>query len=429
MRTRRNPGPSTVSPGPPSTRRGSLLTIAALALMLAAPGTASPAGASHPSTVTWASLGSIRPLVVQPAGWGSPIAAQPTNARAAWCSPTGIEYSSATGLQLLPVTQIGALLKARHLSWVPPASAPICEVVALDPRHHGTIYAGFQATANGEIPPSYEVAVVTTDLGRTWRLIPPPHGYAPDEFSGFVERTTGVDAMYSHGYFFPPKPYTSSVFHVSTSSDGGRTWSSAALTCPTAGPCLTFGPQVPQGACGMSEWQQSILVASASSHGPAVPWQPAGGISTIDQCGSQQLVAARGGIDVLLDGLRSFPLHYTTDGMRWTAVTLPKIEGELVGGGFGTNGQLLTITAGGALVAVTGRPNNAAQSLSLLEPGATSWCTAKATLPAGSRQDPVSAVQSSSTRLVVAFASPVRLVGRSRASALAIPYSELVCRP
>jgi len=107
--------------------------------------------ASPDSTVSWSSLGVIRPLLVQPAGWGSTIAAQPRSATYGWCTAAGIAISSGGNeATLVSDRSVGPMLKSAHLALSStPASSKVvatCENVALDPRHPKTVYAGFQAS-------------------------------------------------------------------------------------------------------------------------------------------------------------------------------------------------------------------------------------------------------------------------------------------
>jgi tetrahydromethanopterin S-methyltransferase subunit F len=395
----------------------------------------SPVVASANAAPPWSSLGTLRPTLVQPAQWGSPIAAQPLSPAFATCSTNGIEISSGSGpAVLVPDTAVGRLLKEKHYGLpISPSSAkvqpPQCEQVALDPRFPKTIYAAFQASPAGSIPPVYSVALVTTNLGVTWHFVPPPRGESPLNFAGFVVQRSGVQMMYSRGYFFPMKPGGSTTLMAASSSDGGRSWSQGTLSCATASPCLTFGPQSPQGACGMSEWQQSLLVGSVSastSNGPT-QWSPAGSTPSVNQCGHQQLIATKSGIELLVDQLRSHALLVTRDGRLWSPIALPRIGGQPVGGGFAGVNQLFTVTASGVLIAVSGAPFSAPQRLEVLLPHSTKWCAAKATLPSLTVTDPVSFIQSSASQIVAWFSTSFK-VRAHRTSYISYSLAGLSCR-
>ena len=413
--------------------RRALLTLGAISacIMFAS----SPVVASPNATPSWFSLGTLRPTLVQPAQWGSPIAAQPLSPAFATCSTNGIEISSGSGpAVLVPDAAVSRLLKAKHYGLpISPSSAkvqpPQCEQVALDPRFPKTVYAAFQASPVGSIPPVYSVALVTTNLGVTWHFVPPPRGDSPLNFAGFVVRRSGVQMMYSLGYFFPMKPGSSTTLMTASSSDGGTSWSQGKLGCASASLCLTFGPQSPQGACGMSEWQQSLLVGSASattSNGPT-RWFPAGSAPTINQCGHQQLIATKSGVELLVDQIRSHALLVTLDGRHWTPITLPRIGGQSVGGGFAGVNQLFTVSASGVLIAVSGSPFNSPQTLEVLLPHSTKWCAAKAALPSHTVTDPVSFIQSSASQLVVWFSTTLT-VGAHRTSYISYPLAGINCR-
>lgn len=390
------------------------------------------AGAATASSKTWASLGTIRPVLVQPSGWGSPVDAEPMRSSFAWCSSKGVEVSTGEGrTTLVSDSSVGKLLKRSRLGLraLPGGSniAVRCGNVALDPGHPNTVYAGFQASEGGLIPPSYDVALVTADMGRSWRFVPPPRGDSLVDFGGFIQREAGVELLYSPGYFFPLGRGKSVTFVAATSSTGGRTWTDTRLGCPVGAPCVIFGPESPQGACGMSEWMQSVLVGSGASTG-TTRWRAAGTIPSVSQCGSQQLIATRSGDEFLLDRSRQNALSYTRDGLHWTTVVLPKIEGRAVGGRFEFLGQTMTLDARGALVAVVGTPSATTESLQVLEPGASSWCAARAALPKATKENPITALWSSQSRMVVGFLSPIALSNGTKTMAISFPLSTLSCR-
>ena len=83
--------------------------------------------------------------------------------------------------------------------------------------------------------------------------MPPPKRYSRTDFAGFVERPSGVALLYAPNYFFPLKPGQSATFIAATSSTGGRTWTDGQLHCPAGAPCVIFGPEAPQGACGTTD--------------------------------------------------------------------------------------------------------------------------------------------------------------------------------
>jgi hypothetical protein len=178
----------------------------------------------------------------------------------------------------------------------------------------------------------------------------------------------------------------------------------------------------------MSEWQQSVLVGTAEQGTAAKRWRAAGAVTSVSQCSSQQLVATASGDEFLVDRSRPNALLYTHDGIHWTAVSLPKIDGAPVGGRFPPFGQVMTLAPNGALIAVSGSPLATAEHLEILKAGSTAWCVTSAVLPAATRQDPVAAIQSSESALVVAFIAPIPTGGGTKAMALAFPLSTLRCR-
>jgi hypothetical protein len=154
---------------------------------------------------------------------------------------------------LVPDNSVVALLRTSHFllqNWNSRVGAS-CVDIALDPRHPKTMYASFYASQGGSIPPVYSVALMTSNMGRSWHYVPPPRGYSLVDFSGFIERSDGVDVVYSHNIFFPPKPGQTSHIVAATSQTGGESWMDKRLTCSASSTCVIFGPQAPQGACGM----------------------------------------------------------------------------------------------------------------------------------------------------------------------------------
>lgn len=407
------------------------LAIATIGISAAAatPSTAATDGHSIP----WSSLGVVRPILTQPAGWGSPIAAQPNSATSGWCSKNGVEIASGSGkATLVPDNSVGNMLKSSHLGMVgSPGGSKIvvtCDSVALDPSHPKTVYAGFEASEGGSIPPVYNVALVTANVGKSWRFVPPPHGYSLADFAGFVERQQGVQVLYSHNYYSAPKAGHFAFFVSATSSTGGRTWIHQNLDCTGFTPCVIFGPQAPQGACGMSSWQQSVFVGDLEELTGSDIWRTAGSVPSVSQCGSQQLIATKSGDVFMVDRSRANALLFTRDGVHWNTVLLPKINGVSVGGTFAPFGQIMTLAANGDLLAVAGSPLETAEHLEILEPGSKAWCAANATLPTGTKKDTVAATQSSKSKLVVSFFAPIRTASGKVTSALTFPLSTLHCR-
>jgi hypothetical protein len=176
----------------------------------------------------------------------------------------------------------------------------------------------------------------------------------------------------------------------------------------------------------MSEWKQSVLVGSVGFDSEP-RWRGAGSLSTVSQCGSQQLITSSSGDEFLVDRSRPDSLFFTRDGLHWTTVALPKINGTAVGGKFQYLGQIMTIDARGALVAVVGTPLAMAEHLEVLEPGSNSWCAVNAALPPATKQNPIGALQSSKSRLVVAFFTPIPTRDGKKTMAESIPLSALSC--
>jgi hypothetical protein len=171
-----------------------------------------------------------------------------------------------------------------------------------------------------------------------------------------------------------------------------------------------------------------VLVGAAYEYRGTTRWRAAGAVTSVSQCGSQQLIDTASGYEFLVDRSRSDALLYTRDGVHWTAVTLPKIDGALVGGRFAPLGEIMTLAANGALIAVAGSPLATPEHLEMLRPRSTRWCATNAVLPTATRQDPVAAIQSSESALVVSFLTPIATSSGTKAMARTFPLATLRCR-
>ena len=89
---------------------------------------------------------------------------------------------------------------------------------------------------------------------------------------------------------------------------------------------------------------------------------------------------------------------------------------------------MMSLAANGTLIATAGSPFATAEHLEILKAGSNAWCVTRVVLPAATRQDPVAAMQSSESVLVVTFATPIRTGAGTKAMALAFPLSTLRCR-
>ncbi len=91
--------------------------------------------------------------------------------------------------------------------------------------------------------------------------MPPPHGDAVTDFSGFIEEPTSLVLQYYPGVFFPLTSGQSTTFTAVTPSSNGQSWSDGAAGLFLRRPVRDFWSLAPvDGGCGMSQWQQSVLV-------------------------------------------------------------------------------------------------------------------------------------------------------------------------
>lgn len=316
---------------------------------------------------TWASLGALRPLAIQPSAvlFGDSITATPGGI--AYCIPGGIRVSRDGGRRwsTVPDTGIaGAAAKIGHA--IPGFSRKVtratCVRATADPTHPGSLYATFQmVTAKCDcMPPAFVVGFATADGGRTWAAVPQPAAIAPVDgdlgFGGFQVQGDGVAALFGR------REHT---LAVELTADGGRTWTAGQLACPATGACVRWGAAPSSISACMTDFPQPV---EASADG-GKSWASA---TSADLCsGTSQLVSFRGGrIAVLSDGA-SHGVGLSQDGGRtWEYVALPPLAGRSTYHG-------LTMLPDGALLA-------SATAWDVLPPGAAAWCPVPAlTAPTG----------------------------------------------
>ncbi len=319
---------------------------------------------------SWASLRPIRAAAIL-AGGMSPIAEQPgASGRVAWCAP-GVIRVRGGGPTRIPVAGVAAALR---VAGVPPLAGargqPIaCQAVALDAHDRATVYAAF---AVGSEPPVALAALVTTDAGARWRLVPPPAGSAPTGFGGFRQVGGATGAVFLGAATGRPG---SPPIRSTTSADGGRRWTAGGPDCPAAGPCVTLGAFV-GGDCAMNGEAQAVLRGTPSGAGRdrQVLWTEAGWVAAVNPCTSAQLVATRNRGALLIGGGSPYlVLRSTLGGRGWAAVGLPRPPAAGAGLGLPEGGGLLFLP-NGALLDTAGAAPGAPARWALLLPGRRHWC-------------------------------------------------------
>jgi len=349
-----------------------LILIAAVAVgtALARPpvaGSSAPPAPDHGEALDWASLTIAPPLLVQQGVIlrGPAVIADPADpARASYCVPGWIMTTDDDGQTWQSIPTQGAaetLAEAGYQSFPQPAdgAALACVSALFDAAHPGSVFATFGAAhAEYGAPPLLWIALQTSDAGAHWQLVPPPSGIAPDLFGGFATTAQGVQAL-----FALPQSHDYTVIE---SDDGGASWAPAALTCPSAGPCVRWGP-APNGlgSCAMHGYPQRVEVSLDRGQS----WQTAALPETPDACGPHSLVALSA-TTVLAISARSENTNNnvavsTDGGTTWQSVILPPLPDQPGALFFATDLQTLP---NGSLLANTGH------GWWLLAPGAQSWC-------------------------------------------------------
>jgi hypothetical protein len=337
----------------------------------------------------WAALGRLRPVVLTR---NSALAAQdPADpALQAYCDPQGgIRISADGGARWFAVTTRGVATTLRGSGYTllparPAGAEPTCTALALDPAHADHLFAVFPgALRKYGAPPLFRLALWTADGGRSWHLVPPPAGFTPGDFGGFVTQGDAVFALFAgtgtSRQATPP-------WSVERAVGGGQRWQAASLPCPVAGPCLRWGPAPNAlGPCAMNGAPQTLLVSSDGGR----RWRAVAGVAP-NACNLVELVAT-GGRDAVLVSGSSFTgavLRQSRDGgLQWQVVQLPPFPGEATQAPAHFAG--LQLLPDGALWATDLLPQGRGfvQRMLLLAPGAHRWCVAGPALGADAPAD------------------------------------------
>jgi hypothetical protein len=286
----------------------------------------------------------------------------------AWCAPGIVTVSGPDGNEEIPTATAQTALQAMGLSPVE-GSSPACNAAVPIGASSGegalAVVAAFEVAPDDEPPPIADVALFSDNGGATWTPIPVPTGTRPDLFGGFQVVGDGLEAL------FAPTDSADMSSLVEVSSDGSD-WRSAALSCPTIGPCVTFGAYAfPGTSCAMSPGRQALLRSTDGGRNwMQIDWPTA----SFAGCAPMALVATSPSDELLVDGSSPYALTRSTDGGKtWVDVGIPLLRGQQLGvsPSAGTGG--ITMLPNGALLA-SGLRSSGAYTWELLEPGATSWC-------------------------------------------------------
>ncbi len=328
---------------------------------------------------SWASLGRVQYESSTYSGV-SPIAPLNGSTLIAWCLPSGVDVTGGPSDVHVATLDVTSALKGSILRILGhPPVVPQCATVQLDPRFPDSVYAGFETAHYSEIPPVYLAPLYTTDNGVTWHRVPTPPGSSLEDFGGFTTEGGQVAALFTgpnsySGNGSPVGTHNDSV-SAEVTSDGGNSWRSTTLGCPTEGPCTTFGPYL-WGNCAMNEQTQPLLVGSPSATAlSGVKWSSSSWVTSVNSCFPQQLVVSSAHELFLLDPSSQYPFLESTDsGRTWIYRVLPSIAAANYGADSIPMSNSLVLAPDGSLFAVITSRSGVTQQLYRLEPSATSWC-------------------------------------------------------
>ncbi len=306
---------------------------------------------------TWASLGQIHPLAIQPSAdlFGGAITA--AGSTLAYCVPGGVRVSRDGGKTWSTASTAAVAAAAVKAGYALQQGATACASALADPAHPGSVFAAFALVTPPCrcAPPAFMVGMATSDGGQTWQVIPQPPAVKPSHgdlgFGGFQAQGSGVAALFGLRGGGAPT--------VEVSTDGGRTWTAGQLACPATGPCVRWGAAPSQIAACMASFPQPLEVAGADGG-----WSAA---TEVDLClGTSQVATLSRSELALLTGRAQYPLGVSRDGGRtWTDVALPApAPGQ-------TGFDALEMLPNGALLAASQPPS---PTWSFLPPGAAAWC-------------------------------------------------------
>lgn len=329
---------------------------------------AAPPFSSLPATAPLAEL----------AGGATPISANPLElASVGWCAPGDVEVRGPEGRSQVPVAGATQLLASSGTYQGQVQDQ--CADLALGSTGPASTFAAFTVLP-AEGPMVAEVALFTTDAGRSWSFVPTPPGATRTSFGGFRYQGGDVDALFSPstagsgGQSGPPL--------VEQTADGGRSWARAPFECPPAGPCVTFGAHVP-GNCAQGLDSQGVIASSDKGRRWTEPSWPGGlttcWLTTLEATSPAQALLVTS--NTVLGSQSPVDALVTDDGGRsWQALSLPPLL-SAPGGAAGSADQAppgpgdVAVLPDGGLLYVDLAP------WQLLAPGAGAWCAVRAVGP------------------------------------------------
>lgn len=379
---------------------------------------------------TWADLGQVPTVSTSWSGF-SPITPKSNSNVVAWCLPTGVTVTDGNHQQAIPTSDVRAALRGSSLRISASiGSSPQCATVLLDPKFTNSIYAGFNSSQGGSIPPVYIAPLYSTNDGASWHTVPIPKRMTIEAFGGFTTIGDHVLALFNddlneNGQF--PSGTQDGYSVAEVTSDGGATWTTSTQGCPSAGPCVSFGANQ-WNNCNMSGSYQSLLLGPTGTAAPTgILWTNSTWVTTVNSCSSQQLVATSNHDVLLLDPSSQYSLlRSTTSGRTWSNVTLPLVPNMNYAPDSAPQGNSFALAADGSLFAVMQVPATPREDLYRLYPSATSWCRVPGAIPALNSNTTISPLRVSGPNLLwsqVSFANN----GTETASIHDVAIAKLLC--
>jgi hypothetical protein len=373
----------------------------------------------------WARLGRI-PYLSSTYSGPSAVNPAPFSSLVGWCELSRIVITGGATAVNVSTAGVKSALKGSTLHFFAGESTavtPACDAVQLDPTHPDSVYAAFDTGQGASIPPIYLAPVYTTNAGATWQAVPIPKGFSIEDFSGFTTEGNHVAALFSNnnGISAGGVPEGTHGGYVTTemTANGGASWTTATLGCPSTGPCMTFGPYY-WGNCAMSQDMQTLLLGPAgATAATGVKWGDSTWVTSVNSCFTQQLVASSSRDLFLVDPSSEYPLlRSTNSGVTWTNWGLPSIPAANYGPDSAPLTNSMVLAPNGSLFASITNAAGNRQGLWRLYPAATSWCQVPNVF-ATTAPDQIQALRVGADDLLWAQSSP--------SSMHSVPYAKLTC--
>jgi hypothetical protein len=285
----------------------------------------------------------------------------------AWCDRSTVVIDSADRTRTVSTAAAAGALTRMGFPPFDDAN-PGCDAVAFVDNAVGAgpaaLAVAFGVEPADQDPMSGDVALTTLDDGRTWTPVPVPPGAQAIGFGDFRYQHGALAAVFSRS----DAGVADASPLAETSRDGGRTWQPSQLSCPAAGPCVTFGPFQP-GNCAKGQAMQTVVGSADRGHTWSEPPTP----GWIGACAPAQLAGMGDGGELLVDNTSEFTLRRSTDsGATWADIALPLLPDQQPGDAIGIGTDGITLMPNGALLATGQQDSN--NDWLLLRPGTQAWC-------------------------------------------------------